>query len=67
MVEISPSSLRKTRELIGMTVAQLAERSGVHQTTICRIEGGKVDPRHGSTWLPIVRALQSAFDADRAA
>lgn len=54
---LDPSSLKKAREDAKLTRAELAALSHVHETTILRIENGKVDPRLDGTWVPLVRAL----------
>lgn len=50
-------SLRPAREAAGLNRLELAERAGVDETTILRIEKGGTDPRLTKTWAPIVRAL----------
>lgn len=37
--------IRKIREAIGMSLSQLAERSGVSENTILNVEMGRVDPK----------------------
>jgi predicted transcriptional regulator len=54
---LDPTTLEPARKAAGLSRAQLAEISGVHETTILRIEGSKVDPRLDGTWAPLVRAL----------
>lgn len=54
---LDPSTLKPAREAAHLTRAELAEKAGVHETTILRIESGGVDPRVDGTWAPIVRAL----------
>ncbi len=49
-------SLRPAREKARLTRAQLAEAAGVNETTIWRIETGKVDPVSGP-WRKIVAAM----------
>jgi predicted transcriptional regulator len=56
--DLTPSALKDVRKKAGISTLQLAERSGVHQTTITRIERGDVDPRLSQTWTPIVQALR---------
>jgi len=51
--------LFERRDNIGLTQSELAERAGVSQPLIARIEGGDVDPRL-STLRSIVTALQEA-------
>lgn len=60
---LTPATLRETRQKVGITMASLAEQSGVHQTTISRIERGKVDPRFSETWAPIVRVIEACKPA----
>lgn len=57
---LNPKTLQKAREAAKLSRAQLALRSGVSETTILRIETGKVDPRTTSTWAPIVREVLAA-------
>lgn len=64
---LNPRSLLLAREGLKLTRGKLAELSGVHETTILRIEKGEVDPRLDGTWAPIVRALEAAGTADKAA
>lgn len=56
---LNPSTLKPAREALGLSRADLAAKSNVHETTIMRIENGTVDPRTGGTWAPLVRAIQS--------
>lgn len=56
---LDPSSLKPARETAGLSRSVLAQMSGVHETTILRIEKGEVDPRLDGTWAPLVRAIQS--------
>jgi transcriptional regulator with XRE-family HTH domain len=39
------TNLRETRERLGLTQEQVAQRSGVHSTEVSRIEAGKRDPK----------------------
>ena len=39
------TNLRATRERLGLTQEQVAQRSGVHSTEVSRIEAGKRDPK----------------------
>lgn len=55
----TPEDLRERRNEIGLTQSDLADRAGVSQPLIARIEGGDVDPRL-STLRRIVNALQEA-------
>ena len=54
---LDPSSLEDARKSAGLSRAELAKLSGVHETTILRIEKAMVDPRVDGTWVPLVRAL----------
>jgi predicted transcriptional regulator len=54
---LAPGSLESAREAAGLSRIELAAKSGVHETTIFRIEKGIVDPKLRGTWAPIVRAL----------
>ncbi|GGN17346.1 CBS domain-containing protein [Halarchaeum nitratireducens] len=55
----TPQDLRERRNALGLTQSELAERAGVSQPLIARIEGGDVDPRL-STLRHIVEALDEA-------
>jgi predicted transcriptional regulator len=55
----TPQELRERRDAIGLTQSELADRAGVSQPLIARIEGGDVDPRL-STLRRIVEALDEA-------
>jgi predicted transcriptional regulator len=55
----STEELRRWRLALGLTQAQVAERAGVSQPLVARIEKGTVDPRL-STLRAVVRALASA-------
>lgn len=52
------NQIKRVREILGMTQAQLAERAGTTQQEINLIELGKVDPRL-STLLRLAEALGS--------
>lgn len=54
---LDPTSLEGARKAADLSRAELAKLSGVHETTILRIETGKVDPRLDGTWAPLCRAL----------
>jgi predicted transcriptional regulator len=53
----TPTDLRDRREELDLTQAELADRAGVSQPLIARIEGDDVDPRL-STLRRIVEALE---------
>lgn len=57
---LDPTTLKAARETAHLSRAALAAKSGVHETTIMRIEKGEVDPRLDGTWAPLVRALMAA-------
>lgn len=56
---MNPATLSAARESLGLSRLQLASMASVDETTIWRIETGKVDPRILGTWAPIVRAIQA--------
>lgn len=63
----TPQDLHERRTSLGLTQAELADRAGVSQPLIARIEGGDVDPRL-STLRSIVEAMETAEgDVERAA
>ena len=55
----TPDDLRQRRTAVGLTQSELADRAGVSQPLIARIEGGDVDPRL-STLRGVVNALEAA-------
>ena len=55
----TPQDLRERRTSLELTQSELADRAGVSQPLIARIEGGDVDPRL-STLRRIVEALDEA-------
>ena len=55
----TPQDLRERRTDLDLTQSELADRAGVSQPLIARIEGGDVDPRL-STLRHIVEALDEA-------
>jgi predicted transcriptional regulator len=54
----TPADLRERRKRLDLTQAELADRAGVSQPLIARIEGSDVDPRL-STLRRIVEALDT--------
>jgi len=59
----SPEELRLLRIRAGLTQAELAERAGVSQSLIARIESGKVNPRV-STLVRIYQALEEFMEEE---
>ncbi|MFB6194470.1 MAG: CBS domain-containing protein [Halobaculum sp.] len=57
----TPQELKTRREELDLTQSEVADRAGVSQPLIARIEGGDVDPRL-STLRSIVEVLESAAD-----
>ncbi len=55
----TPDELRQRREGLGMRQTELAQRAGISQSMVARIEAGSVDPRV-STLNKIVAVLNSA-------
>jgi len=53
---IDPREIRRIRKELGITQEELAERAGVTQAYIAKLESGKVDPRL-STFNRILQAL----------
>lgn len=53
---LSKEELKKRRTQLGVTQSQLAERAGVSQPLIARIESGSVDPKL-STFRRVLEAL----------
>ncbi len=51
--------VKKLRKKVGLTQTELAEKAGVSQSLIARIESGSVDPRL-STLQKILNAMQAA-------
>ena len=64
---LHPTSLEAARKAAGLSRGELAELSGIHETTIGRIEKGQVDPRVSGTWAPLVRVLKSKSAPDHVA
>lgn len=56
----TPEELRRMRLMAGLTQKELAERAGVSQSLIARIEAGTVDPRL-STLRKILKALMPSI------
>jgi len=54
----TPEEIRARRELLGMKQADLAEKAGISQSMVARIERGSVDPRV-STLRKIVGVLNA--------
>ena len=59
----SPEELRLLRRRAGLTQAELAQRAGVSQSLIARIESGKVNPRV-STLMRIFQALEEFMEEE---
>lgn len=55
----TPEELKNRREALGMRQTELAQRAGISQSMVARIEAGNVDPRM-STLNKIVQVLNSA-------
>jgi transcriptional regulator with XRE-family HTH domain len=53
-------TLRRARERRRLTIAQLADMSGVHKSTVSRIERGETKPLHETAV-----ALEAALDVKR--
>lgn len=62
---LDPRTLKTAREHAKLSPRELAELAGVHETTVTRIEAGKVDPRVDGTWAPLVKALQQIATSKR--
>lgn len=56
----TPEDIRRMRIMAGLTQKELAERAGVSQSLIARIEAGTVDPRL-STLRKILKALMPSM------
>jgi len=56
----TPEDIRRMRIMAGLTQKELAERAGVSQSLIARIEAGTVDPRL-STLRKILKALMPSI------
>ncbi len=61
MSEEVGQELRRIREDRGLTVEELAEKSGISATTIRAVEGGTREAR-GDTVAKLARPLGLAFD-----
>jgi predicted transcriptional regulator len=59
----TPDDLRDERLRVGLTQAELADRAGVSQSLVARVELGEVDPSY-STLQSIVDALNEAEDRE---
>lgn len=57
VVEANGDALRRERELRGYSLRELAERSGVTQDNIWKIEHGKTRRPHGRTLRRLADAL----------
>lgn len=57
----TPEELKNRREVLGMRQTELAERAGISQSMVARIEAGSVDPRT-STLTKIVQVLNNAAE-----
>ncbi len=55
----TPQELKKTRERLGLSQAQVANLAGISQSMVARIESGTVDPRL-STLRKVVQVLSAA-------
>lgn len=47
---LTSAQLRAARSLVGWTVRDLAEKTGIHRNTISAIEGG-VEPRNSTSFV----------------
>ncbi len=54
----TPDEIRSRREILGIKQAELAEKAGISQSMVARIESGSVDPRV-STMAKIVHVLNT--------
>lgn len=52
------STLKAAREAAGLSVAQLAQKTGVHKATIYRVEAGQLDPTVKNVWSKLVAAVR---------
>ncbi|MEX2703835.1 MAG: CBS domain-containing protein [Candidatus Freyrarchaeum guaymaensis] len=55
----TPEDIKRLRKKVGLTQTELAEKAGVSQSLIARIESGSVDPRL-STLQRILNAMRAA-------
>lgn len=55
--------LRAQRELMGLTVAQIAERSGMPESTVTKVLNGTVRTPSYETVAPIAKALGVSLDS----
>jgi HTH-type transcriptional regulator / antitoxin HipB len=56
--------LRRARYARGWTQRELGRRSGVHQTTISRLENGRLASLHLLRLAALILALGSTFEID---
>ena len=52
------STLEEARKRAGLSRSELAERAGLDETTIWRIETGRLDPSVNRVWSRIVTAIK---------
>src|SRR5215831_14329491 len=60
---LTPGMIRAARALLGLDQAQVAERAGLHQRTISKVEGeagSPTDPRRKE----VLEALKEAFESE---
>jgi len=65
MSEFTAGTLRELRLRAGLSQKELGRRSGIHWTSIWRIEQGKTKPR-GLTWRSLLKAISPALDERQA-
>lgn len=66
MIKEIGSLIRKQRKSLGYSIEQLAEYSGTSFSTISRIELGKLNDIHLSTFTRILKALNLEFNINNA-
>ncbi len=59
-IRIDGSKLRDLRSAKGMTASQLADKSGVAESTIVDLENGKRDRALEKSWFKLATALEVA-------